>query len=706
MRWRINEFIFCERLQSLSSSDQSSQQTQQLEPMVVELLAYFCRHHDEIVSRDQLIEQVWLGRVITDNAVSKVITKLRKTFNDDPRKPRFIATFPKKGYKFIAEVLPVDDSKTVSTKFVPTEMDINLKLSNSPAQKDDILAVKTNKSTVIQVILVAIVIISGILFGLPLLQKSQPINPTFQLVKALTREPGRESEPQVSPNGKYLAYVEIRDKKMHQWIKSLSDETSIEVSHGKHSSVWVASVSWNSDGSQIVYLVTTPNSCRYYIRDFKEMSIGEPQLLHNCPAGSYGKIAFTHDDNLLIYTENSGRNTPFVLFEMNLASGAKRKVNQPEIFLGGNSQFDLHPTENKLLISSPDKQIWEGFYSLDLNTDELVLLFKQDAYICCGIWDHTGERVVLMGEHPAFQLVSFDLKGENRQIVYTGSEQVREPERHSNGKDYMFPVVQINQNVMFYDFKSRISNSIANTSVDDRLARFNHQADKVAYISLSSGSEEVWLSDLKGKQRRKLTQFNDSRHYIELIWSDKGEYLLGLALNEIHLINIQTGQSELLKIPQVEIRGVSWKNDHVISYSVESKGGWSVNYYDIKTHHLYQEKQKWSYIQYAYDSVDTLWLDENGRLFSGDNQELVSDSEIQGVELLNGRTFNLKKLGSRWVWQNRVAGKYRLMQKDNINQKAKVLLLSDSDQFDLSTKGILYHTLESLNADIYQTVSN
>jgi len=39
----------------------------------------------------------------------------------------------------------------------------------------------------------------------------------------------------------------------------------------------------------------------------------------------------------------------------------------------------------------------------------------------------------------------------------------------------------------------------------------------VACISLSSGSEEVWLTDIEGKYREKLTDFKDNRHYIEVL---------------------------------------------------------------------------------------------------------------------------------------------------------------------------------------------
>lgn len=699
MRWQIENFIFCERQQNLTLGEQ----VQQLEPMVVELLVYFCNHTDQIISRDQLIEQVWCGRIITDNAVSKAITKLRKYLNDDPKKPRFIATFPKKGYKFIASVSPVNEVKAeaIKTDIELIPGDVN-KTSQNRVQPETI-SVKNNKKLLSQralLILILLVSIIAVVVVWPFNNEPQ----TFTQVKALTRDSGRESKPQVSPDGQYLAYTESRDKKMRQWIKDLNSQTSIEVSHGESNNIWVDSAAWNSDGSKFVYLVTTSDSCRYFIREFKAMTLGEPELIHNCPSGSYGKIAYTHDDNRVVYTENEGRNTPFTLFEMNLTTGVKRKLNQPEIFLGGNSQFDLHPSQNKLLISSPDRQQWEGFYSLDLKTDELKLLFKQDAFICCGRWSHNGERVVLMGEHPANQLVSFNLQGKDKQVIYTGSEQARVPERHTNGKDYLFPIIHLNRNANYHNLDTTVTRIIANSSVDDRLATFaHHDNELVAYISLSSGTEEVWLTDSKGKHHQKMTDFKDSRHYIELLWSYNGKSLLGITLNEIHLIDNKTGLSQVLKIPQVEIRGVSWKNDQTVSYSIKDKDGWRVQYYNIETHQVKAEADNWQYIRYAQKNDDIIWQDSTEKLYFGAKPQEILDTDLQQVELLNSRIFNLKKIGPKWAWQKRSNGRYQLMIKEN--SKLRPPLNTDSFYFDISNKGVLFHTLESSGSDIYQTVS-
>ncbi|MBV1909017.1 MAG: WD40 repeat domain-containing protein, partial [Kangiellaceae bacterium] len=502
----------------------------------------------------------------------------------------------------------------------------------------------------------------------------------------------------------FLAFVEFNGDKMRTKIKSLIDEQMVEVSHSEQTNSWVGSLSWSDDGSMVVYLVTTPTSCQYFIRGFDGLSLKPPKLIHNCPQGSYGKIAFTHDNNRLVYTEAEKRNSPFTLFELNLKTGSKKRLNQPIHYLGGNSQFDIHPTENKLLISSPDKQQWEGFYSLDLETDELQLLFKQDAYICCGIWNHQGDRVVLMGEHPAYQLVSYNLRGKDRRVIYSGGQQIGAPERHSNGKDYLLTAGRVNMNTLYFNHQSQTVQLIANSSVDDRLARFSYQGNWVAYISLASGHEEIWLTDVDGNNTRKLTQFTDHRHYVDLIWSYDGAFLLGLALNEIHLINRQTGKASKLKLPQFEIRGVSLKDNQTVSFSSNIDNQWRVTHYDLKSEELSYLEERWSYVRYSEVASDSWWRDQSGQLYVGENQQLMDDPIINKIGPLLGRRFNLKKQANHWYWQVFNNGSYQLYSRVLTEPTEQLELENHSSSYDISSQGILYHQVESSNADIYTSV--
>lgn len=690
MRWQIEGLVFCEKQQNLTSKTH----VLQLEPMVVELLGYFCRHTDQIISRDQLVEQVWRGRLITDNAVTKVINKLRKNLNDDPKKPKFIATFPKKGYKFIASVSELPEQNKVET---PNDDQPQVTPSLKKSQVDKALIYKSTH-TKLWMALVLIFLLIGI--GI-FTQYNKSPSPITQ-VKALTRLAGNEAWPQFSPDGNYLTFMEFGEKRFHLWVKSLIDETLVEITHGESDEFGIGPASYNSDGSKLVYLVASSDTCQYYIRDINGLTLGKPKLIHNCPSGSFGLISFTHDDNIVVYSEAD--NSPYNLFEMNLATGAKQRLNQPETFVGGNSYFNLHPSQNKLLISSPDKQQWEGYYTLDLDTDELTLLFKQDAYICCGIWDHSGKRIVLMGEHPAYEIVSYALDGTDKQVIYAGSQQLREPLRHINGKDYLFSAGFVNQDALYYQFESQSENFVANTSVDDRLAVFSPQSNQIAFIGLSTGNEEIWLSDKQGTYLRKLTQFNDNRHIVDLVWSPDGDYLAALGLNQIYLIDSKTGASQSLKLPQVEIRGLSFKSAEVIAFSTKSDNGWQVNNYHINTHQVTYEDAKWAYISYSADTDDILWKDNNQRLFVGAEQHPVANEELKDVSLINGRQFNLKKVGTKWAWQKRSGGQYSLMFKDALSQPARNIITTDSYHFDLSQDGLLYHKAKNQNADIYQTL--
>lgn len=690
MRWQIAQFVFCDQQQTLTSE----QGVQQLEPMVVELLSYFCQHSDQIIDKDELIEKVWLGRIVTDNAVSKLINKLRKAFDDDVRQPRFIATFPKKGYKFIAkaELLGEQEAATSDSN------DVKVKELSSANSEDSATDKKQPKPFAgwlvasIFVVLVATILLTN---------SEQPSQPIASFAKAFTTDAGDEMFPSFSPDGTRVAYMSEGNGRIRLKVKNLLDGSVAEISHGPEMGVGPAD--WSPDGQSIVYLAATPDKCHYYIRKVEGINFGEPRLIHECPAGSYGKIAFTQHSHRLVYSESSGDNMAYVLYEINLETGNKKRLNQPDIYLGGNSQFDVHPFDNKLLISSPDKQQWEGFYSLDLDTDELQLLFKQDAYICCGIWSHSGDRVVLMGDYPAYQLISYDQSGQDAQAIYSGSRIIRWPRRHGNGVDYVFSSGENNINYSTLDLNNQREQVVANDSVHEVLAVFAHHDEHVAYISFASGSEEIWLKDNGNGQKRRLTQFNDSRHYIDLVWSPSGHFLAGLTLNEIHLVKIADGSYEKLAIPQIEMRGLSFKSDSVISYSAREGQQWRVFNYQITDKATVPEDPKWQYIQYRPVKEDVLWLDQDNNLYVGEDAQLVESPRVPANAMKNGRQFNLKKRGTEWYWFE-WGNPSQIKRYSEASQTITTVKLTDVGHFDVKPEQtLLFGQIQYLNSDLYQT---
>lgn len=75
-----------------------------VEPQVFALIAYLAEHRDRMVSRDELFEKLWDGRVVSDSALASRIKSARRVLGDDGRTQSIIKTVHGKGLRFVAEV--------------------------------------------------------------------------------------------------------------------------------------------------------------------------------------------------------------------------------------------------------------------------------------------------------------------------------------------------------------------------------------------------------------------------------------------------------------------------------------------------------------------------------------------------------------------------------------------------------------------------
>jgi len=77
-----------------------------LPPKALEMLLLLVRQREIIVSREELLETVWRDTFVEDGNINYTVSLLRKTLDKDDR-GRFIQTVPKRGYRFVADVLEV-----------------------------------------------------------------------------------------------------------------------------------------------------------------------------------------------------------------------------------------------------------------------------------------------------------------------------------------------------------------------------------------------------------------------------------------------------------------------------------------------------------------------------------------------------------------------------------------------------------------------
>lgn len=79
-----------------------------LEPKIMSLLAYFCSHPGDTINKLTLLKDVWGGVHYADSVVTRAISILRSSLEDDRSDPQFIRTVARRGYQMIAPVQSLD----------------------------------------------------------------------------------------------------------------------------------------------------------------------------------------------------------------------------------------------------------------------------------------------------------------------------------------------------------------------------------------------------------------------------------------------------------------------------------------------------------------------------------------------------------------------------------------------------------------------
>ena len=91
-----------------------------LKPKVMEVLICLAQHAGETLSKETLFHTVWPDTFVTDDVLKHSISELRRAFEDDAREPRIIQTIPKRGYRLVAPVDPLNGSKDYTTQAMQT----------------------------------------------------------------------------------------------------------------------------------------------------------------------------------------------------------------------------------------------------------------------------------------------------------------------------------------------------------------------------------------------------------------------------------------------------------------------------------------------------------------------------------------------------------------------------------------------------------
>jgi eukaryotic-like serine/threonine-protein kinase len=217
-------------------------------PKALETLSVLLEHRHRIVSKEELLSQVWRDAVVEEANLAQQIFTLRRLLGDDAERPRFIATLPRRGYRFIGDVR---DAGTIPSND-PTPPDAPERVARAIQRKR---AAHRIRLTVIALGIPALAICT--LFLARWAASSAAIERTVVFEIAMPDGATLEIDdglPGVSADGRQVAFLARRPGEARLiWVKPLDGGNAVPL----HGSEGASLPFWSPDGRQLGFFAAS-----------------------------------------------------------------------------------------------------------------------------------------------------------------------------------------------------------------------------------------------------------------------------------------------------------------------------------------------------------------------------------------------------------------------------------------------------------------
>ena len=185
--------------------------TADLDNLCQKAMNYFILNAGRLITRDEILADVWGVRDVSDGRISRVIRVLRVALGDDSREPKYIETIPKRGFRFIAPVVEViakaDEPEPVA-EVVVAEPVLQLPDSKVPNHRRWYRWV-----ALFSLLSCGLLYLAWQQFYLP---AEEVAGVPFKRFAPITSLKGLEVHAAMSPDGNYLVFNHINEQSQQQ----------------------------------------------------------------------------------------------------------------------------------------------------------------------------------------------------------------------------------------------------------------------------------------------------------------------------------------------------------------------------------------------------------------------------------------------------------------------------------------------------------
>jgi Tol biopolymer transport system component/DNA-binding winged helix-turn-helix (wHTH) protein len=219
----------------------------QLNLKAFEILLALIENRGQVLEKNELLQRVWPDTVVEENNLARNISALRKALDEHPNEHQYILTVPGRGYRFVASVREVDGASEdlIALPTNGSKADASAALhemngaepaarpaTNEEPERDGVNEAGPGKiAPYKRWWIIALVALAALVIAIPVAflinRRPQIDSPPPLKLWQLTFDPGLESEPSWSPDGRMLAYSSDLSGNFDIWVRPVGEGNPI-----------------------------------------------------------------------------------------------------------------------------------------------------------------------------------------------------------------------------------------------------------------------------------------------------------------------------------------------------------------------------------------------------------------------------------------------------------------------------------------------
>jgi len=743
--WQLGNIYFDTTKRLLQADDQQLY----LEPRIFDLLLALLTAEQQQLSREQLIELVWQGRVVSESAINRAVSLLRKALAQlDPSQP-YLETLPKVGYRLLVPVTPL--TAVVVDAVAPVEL---LPVMPSPistpmqaAAGGELAPERHQKnSNLLQRSGWWLPLLLLMLLALNLYWQQQQVAPAAVPAVASptprTSNEGVETQLSLSRDGQWFSYLQQHGEHSRWFLQSTAVATSASNSTKSQPQLWQVEVpegdlrftSLSPDQKWLLYELCQQQLCQLWLKASPIAAAAEvdaaaesdivlrkppqqaDQLLLQLPFDSKLQLSWQQDSTAFYFRQRPDKTKPYAVSRLELATRALQQLTQP-VTPGGDLALAISADASKLAVVSYLQQTKSVLRIYQRH--DMTLLAEQEVPFAVGTisWQNDDQLLFGCGEQICRWSVASkqvqpllhtgatvqSLFWQSGQLWYSAVQHKMEIWRQARPEDAKAASGQGTKAAAGEGDWPAAEKVIASSRIDwmPRIA-----GQDLVFLTNRQGEQQIWRQ-AAGQNAQLLATLPPPAEFVRLALSKDGQELVFSQQGAIYLLDIQTGKLQQILDASAKAAVVNFgdvpqgANSGALIYSSTQSGDYQLWQLDRSTGQSTQLTTQGGYSGYQWQ--DELWYSkyhQDGlyRLTSNGEEQLML-ADFDKINWLNWQLTN----GELYFYQ---PGQGLLQWSVGSPQLPPRLLLATPDHFmhhyQWTEEALWYVKRVQAQGDVYQ----